>query len=216
LRALVEEPPAKGARDARGVARLADGGVAVVMAPGVIAGVPERPTGVAPAPVRRREGMLAEPEVAATMARPKQAATLDDVEAKVGAAPRQRWMLLGAIAASIVMAVGSLVILGVGGGSGASSAGTDPIVVNDGFDDGPSVITPSEVSGLVGVPAAQGYEFSWSAPSDATGVRYQVSESEAGKQSIVTTTTYVSSNRCITVVAVRGDRSSLPVSGCAS
>jgi eukaryotic-like serine/threonine-protein kinase len=189
---------------------------AQAVAPGVIAGVPERPTGVAPAPVRRREGMLAEPEVAATMARPKQAATPDDVEVEVGEAPRKRWMLMGAIAASIVVAVGSLVTLGGSGGSGVSSAGTDPIVVNDGFDDSPSVITPSEVSGLVGVDGGDGYEFSWSAPSDATGVRYQVSESEAGKQSIVMTTTYVSSKRCITVVAVRGDRSSLPVSGCAS
>lgn len=183
---------------------------------GAIQGVPERPTVVAPLPERRREGLLAEPEVEATMARPVAKA---DVPA--AAAPQRRTPILVGGAVAVVAAVVALVIATSGGDGPGESDTTVPVVVNDGFDAAAAAVAPGVVTDLLGTANADGtFSFTWSPPESApSGVRYQVTEQATADRPRIAnppqdTASFVSAVACVDVVAIAANIASPPLEGC--
>lgn len=173
------------------------------------------PSGSIPIAPRRREGLLAEPEVEHTIHRQpeKPAVNRDEPEPRKG-----RGMM---IAAGSVLAVGALVLGGVlltGGGSSPSKSTVAESDVNDGMSiTSVAVPRPEQVSPFAGVANTDGtFTFTWQG-TNATGVAYVVTDVGSGASPTkVTSTTYKAKTTCIDVetLAESGSLSS-PVRGCA-
>lgn len=170
---------------------------------GMIDAIPVRPSApVASAvvPDRRREGLLAEPEVSDTIHRPLVPSA--PVETAAGAGPRRKVALLAGIGAAVVLVVAvAAVALGGGGGSKAAPA-DDGATANDGVGGAVVVATPLPVTELKGVAGDGGtYSFTWTAPSGATVAGYKVTEVGTNRTSDVTATSYSSKVECIEVAS---------------
>ena len=182
-----------------------------------ISTVPAQPAGTYRPEERRREGLLAEPEVDETIARPALVAVAGADSERT--TPRT-WIVAGVVAI-VLVAVGAVVALR--GGGQAESEDTVPIMVNDGIDDdAAAVVAPGIVRDPVGTANADGtFTFSWTAPdSAATDLAYQVTEQAMDGRERLThppqaATTFVADVKCVDIVAIASSIASPSVEACA-
>lgn len=211
----LDEPESDETTRIRGVTEI----VAQGSAGSLISGVPDRPTGVAPAPARRREGMMAEPEVEETVARAR-GPVVPSADAEP--AKNRKWMVASAVGAALTL----LVVLAAtlfNGGSNGSSGASIPVQVNDGFGSGVVYAGPGVVLDLKGTTNADGgYAFTWLPPAGApTDITYQVIEKETATTKAKanppqSTASYVSVAPCVEVYSIgAGGATSGPVPLCA-
>lgn len=139
--------------------------------PGAIDHVPANPTGVGPVAPRRREGMLAEPEVANTVHRPStQASSSATDEEPTQQRPRIP-LIVGGLATVVAVAVG--VGLSLAGGDSEQSSDTQ---VEFGVGSGPGYVEQVQaVENLVGEVRTDGLVlFTWDAPGRIPGDTYDL------------------------------------------
>ena len=177
-----------------------------------IAAVPSAPTPVAPVEQRRREGLLAEPEVDDTMIRPE-APTQATPEAERGSSNRI-WLAAGVVAAAIAFVVGGVVAFGGGGEEAdADTPQFDEFEVNDNIG-APVAVTPSALEEVVGVASDSGgaNTFSWNDRGD--GVAYAVTPDD-GSTERIEETEFESFAECVEVeVIAESGLISAPTRGC--
>ena len=169
---------------------------------------------------RRREGLLAAPEVEHTLHRP-----LPVAPAVVGedVADRNRLLYVGVgVVALVVVAV--IVIVSLSGGKDAATPTEDSTqLVNDGVRGGTIVIAlpPGVVENLTGTANANGsFAFNWTPPRGATGdLLYQVTEKATAKQPQASSppqaaTSFTSPVPCIEVISIENGLPSSPTPLC--
>lgn len=176
-----------------------------------ITGVPSSPGSRRPVPERRREGLLAEPEVGDTVVRPN-SATPDELGPAPLDRPDRRWLV----------AAGALVLVAAGAGVAALSGGDDtqddPMVdqpvVNDGFDDVPLAVTPSPLSEIAVTVGADGsHLFTW---ADRENVTYAVTVDGSAVPELIDVNEFTATADCIEVeVIADSGLVSAPTRGCA-
>jgi tRNA A-37 threonylcarbamoyl transferase component Bud32 len=182
--------------------------------PDAIDAVPANPTGSAPLRPRRREGLLAEPEVANTLHRPTAAQTAG--EGEVSGRTKYRVRLLAGVALAVVIAVVGVVAT-LGGGSKNPSSDDDVQVVDNVVTlDASLSAPPQQVEPFEGVANADGsFTFTWSAPDENTAA-YHVLDEGASVPVRQTTLSHSGPTRCIDVATEsRAGLISAPVRGCA-
>jgi Protein kinase domain len=167
---------------------------------------------------RRREGLLAEPEVGDTVARPTVVA--DDIEPYVPARGVPKiYFAAAAAVALIAVVVGSIVMSGGGEADSDSDVETDIAEVNDNFGDdsgGPVAVTPLALEQVDGAETATGsFEFEWEDRGD--DVTYSVRVGDAEFTTETDEPSFVSSEPCIEVeVIAPSGLISAPTRGCVS
>ena len=141
-----------------------------VAAAAAISSVPANPTVSGPLVDRRREGLLAEPEVGNTIHRPAPPAA--DV---AGPEPTsKRLFLIGALVVAGLAAVGTVGSVVLGGESSTDGPSATDVAFGEG--DGPGFVEPvASPANLVGLVASDGsVSFSWDAPGRLPGDVYEV------------------------------------------
>lgn len=176
-----------------------------------ITGIPERPVVAGEVEERRREGLLAEPEVTDTVVRPH---APDDPGARVTPFERNRlpWAVGGIAAAAALVLV--VVLVWSPGGDGSSERPVDAVDVNDG-GGGRIATPPPPLEEVSGVENADGtFTFSWDPSSGADG--YSVAPEGAGATERIEATEFTADVSCVEVQAV-GENGllSAPTRGCA-
>lgn len=162
-----------------------------------------------PAPARRREGLLAEPEVVDTILRRS-----EPVVAPVPARERTnfKWIVGGAI---VLAAAGVALMVAVftGDTPTVKRQAVDQSEVNDGGD---VLIVAPTVDDFAGTVQNDGsFLFEWTAPGSGE-LAYWVTEDGTSKRTRVTSASYVSATKCILVeTQLPTEQLSLPVKGCA-
>jgi len=148
---------------------------------------------------RRREGLLAEPEVANTVARPRPEAPAPEA-APEPTGNRRAWMIGGGAVAAIALVVG--VVVATGGSDSTSTPTTTEaaiVVIQPGQPD-PVVAGPSTLTGATAT-------FTWTAPTAEDGDQYVVERTDAtGSKKVSETSitlTDASSSTCVSVKVVR-------------
>lgn len=178
----------------------------------MIAAVPANPVGyVAPAVPRRREGLLAEPEVGDTVQRAPAAQNAAPLARR---APR-KGLLIGAGAAAMAVVAVIGVSAATGGGSSPTRTTLAEAEVNDGVPSASATVEP--VASFEGTAVGDGtFRFTWEAPA-GTGLTYAVSEvGNTAPPTRVTDTSYVARATCIEVETIASSGVvSAPVRGCA-
>jgi len=175
-------------------------------APVAINAIPSNPVIAGPVADRRREGLLAEPEVANTVHRAP-AASLD--EAPTAPAPKRKSaLLIGAGLAAIAVALGGVVALG----GGDSDEPTETVAVF-GDGSGPGFVESVEaVENLSAQVLSDGsMRFTWDAPGRQQGDSYQVDVSigDQATTETVAATEYLidgvdpATEVCVKVTAIR-------------
>lgn len=185
--------------------------------PVAIDAVPHAPTGSPVPQQRRREGLLAEPEVESTVIRssdvdPESISTVEPTGRKI--------RLISGVAIGIaVTAVTAVVLLG----SGNSDREAAPVVTQLPNDGGVFEVAsgPGAVEDLQVTPLDDGtFAVSWTAPVDAgPDVRYQVVESDESGTEVVghapqSSTSFTADLPCVEVVAIQSGTASVPVRTC--
>lgn len=199
-------------------------GVTEIVAQGdaaVIRSIPSQPTGFVPQPERRREGLLAEPAIEATVHR---APVLAQTAAEETPG-RRKTFVVSAVAAVVLSLIAVAVAISVNGSKdNGATASPDPVIVNDGLGNGSAKIAsaPGVVENLVGVTNSDGtFGFTWSPPVGAApGVIFQVTETETAKlprspQPPQQAASFTSPVPCIEVIAIVANLTSSPVPKCA-
>ena len=180
----------------------------------LIDAVPAQPSGRAstPTPERRREGLLAEPEISDTIHRPVPATPVGVATPTTrGRGP----VLIGAAVVVLLAGIGAFAAFGRGGQKATDS--TDVANVNDGVGGAVVAATPLPVTDLRGEAGASGaFAFTWTAPLGGP-VTYTVTEVGTNHTANVSATSYASSASCVEVAsaAANGVLSS-PVKACVS
>jgi len=164
--------------------------------------VPENPRAAGPIAIRRREGLLAEPDVPDTIARPR-TATAAETSAIPKTTPRLgRGAWAGIAAAVVAVAVVAGVVASSGDGSTTSPTTEAAIVVL--VSNRPDAVEANGAS----LAADGSATFNWTAPGANTGDEYRVERLDTGEVSEVRTTSITLSNAtsstCIAVNVVRG------------
>lgn len=182
----------------------------------VIDVVPSNPTTVAAPSPRRREGLLAEPEIADTVHR--KAPPPDDAAPQADAVTsRRRWAIIGAAAAAVLLVAAGALALSLGAGGSSPEPGPTEAEVNDGLDQADSpAIAPLPVEEVAGTANADGsFTFTWTA-ADGTVGQFAVTEDGSDVPRLVDDARYIATTRCIDVEAIaENGLVSTPVRGCA-
>lgn len=182
-------------------------------APIAITGVPAAPAARAAPQERRREGLLADPDVGDTVVRP---ATPEPELAEL-APPRgidKIWLIAGAVTAVLAIVIGIAVFTGGGDDSDEERSELDRTIVNDGFDD-EIAVPPSPVREVRVADNGDGtYRFTWDHGGD--DVTYAVTPDGAVAAERLDGTEYIGSTECIQVeVIAENGLVSAPTRGCA-
>ena len=182
-------------------------------APAAISSIPANPTVFGPIADRRREGLLAEPEVGDTVHRPAAPVSAD----APAAAPAPKRTLALAIGGGVLAVVAALLIFFAtrGGDTTDSNDSTDVAEVNDGVGVEPVSEPPEQVALFVGVANADGtFTFSWE-PVSQEGATYLVVDEGVDAPARLEVTTYTGPTSCIDVATVASSGLiSAPVRGC--
>jgi hypothetical protein len=178
-----------------------------------ITGIPTSPGARRQLPERRREGLLAEPEVGDTVVR-HNTVTPDERGAAQRDRPDRKWSLAAAALVLVVAGVGVAALSG-GGGDASDDAEIDPPVFNDGFDDAPVAVAPSPVPEIVVTEEADGTRrFSWAARAE--DVTYAVTVDDSTTAEVIDDNEYVAAADCIEVEVIADTGLvSAPTRGCA-
>jgi eukaryotic-like serine/threonine-protein kinase len=168
-----------------------------------------------PLPGRERSGLLAPPEVEATVHRPEAA---DEADLEAGAEERhaKKLYLAAAAVAAVLVVIISLVLFGGDSAKttddGAASK-VDIYEVNDGLD-GPVAVSPPAVDTITASDNGDGtYKYTWSEP--LPGLTYAVTPDGSTVSEQIDVASYDTTARCIQVEAI-GDSGliSAPTIGC--
>lgn len=147
---------------------------------------------------RRREGILAEPEISETVVRPAKE-SVGDFEDLEPSTINKTYLYAGAAAIVLILVVGVTVLLG-GSGSNDSEPELDDVEVNDGFDS-PIAVAPPTVGEIVALNNNDGsFTFTWTSAGD--GFDYLIDEGTGTGVVRVSETTFTSSADCIEVETV--------------
>lgn len=171
------------------------------------------PVARAPRPVRRREGMLSEPEISDTVMRPKQAATELPELAPPAGIPKL-WLVAIGIVVVIGLAVGGVVLRDRGEPAEAEKKPTfDALEVNDNIGN-PVAVTPPALKVVEAEKQASGPNvFTWE--DRGAGVRYAVTPEGSGSAEVVESPRFESYAKCVEVEVIGGnDRVSAATRGC--
>ena len=177
-----------------------------------ISSVPQNPTASGPVADRRREGLLAEPEVGDTIHRPAAVLTAG----AVAPMPKPKRTMLWVAAAVLALVGGVLGFVALGGSdSPKSNDSTDVIEVNDGMSVESGAEPPEQVSVVSGKANVDGtFTFTWPAVSQA-GSTYAVTDEAVATPTRVMDTTYSGSTPCIQVATIaESGLISAPTRGC--
>ncbi len=162
---------------------------------------------------RRREGLLAEPDVADTVHRGSRPEPVP-LPASVSREVEGRYVL-AAVAAAVLVGIVALALV-LGGGDGVdpeAEAELAQFEVNDNLD-APVVAAPPPVTDLTGTANTDGtFTFTWASSGDQ--VTYAVSEDGAQAIERVSETSYVSTTACVEVESIgESGLLSAPTRGC--
>ena len=181
-------------------------------APASISSIPSNPESGGPLPERRREGLLAEPEISDTIHRP--AAPLTPSAVNQARQPRR---LMLSVAGAVLAVVAAVLIFVATKGGDASQDGTssDDVEVNDGVSVIQVAEPPVQVAPFSGVANADGtFTFRWTAVPQA-GATYAVSDNAANSATQVDGVEYTGPTSCIEVATIAANGLiSGPVRGC--
>jgi hypothetical protein len=165
---------------------------------------------------RRREGLLAEPEIEHTVVRSApETQELDPYESESG--PSKISIAAFGSACLVALVVGIIVLTGGGESNPEVDTAEDVVEINDNFGEetgAPVAVTPLPIDDIVGEQLDSGsFEFTWS--SQGSDVTYAVRVGDELFTTEITETTYVSSGPCIEVetIATSG-LISAPTRGC--
>ena len=176
-----------------------------------ISSIPVNPTVSGPIADRRREGLLAEPEVSDTIHRP---AAVPSVDATPAPKPKRTMLWVAAGVLALVAGVLGFAALG-GNDSPKSDDSTDIVEVNDDMSVEPASAPPEQVAPFVGVANADGtFTFSWTAVSQS-GSSFVVTDEGGAAPARIDGTTYTGPTSCIDVATIASSGLiSAPVRGC--
>jgi hypothetical protein len=173
-----------------------------------ISSIPANPVGIGPVADRRREGLLAEPEVANTVHRP----AVDTFEPRSPEHRSRRTLLIAAGSVLVVAAAVTGFALSRGDSSPTTPRVQDTTEINDQIGTGPEPV--ASFTGTVNADAT--YTFTW-VPPGAAGEQFAVSDVGANtppKQ--VDGATYTGPTKCIEVETLAPNGViSAAVQGCA-
>ncbi len=187
--------------------------------PVAIDSVPVAPTGNPVPQQRRREGILAEPEVESTVVRSGE--TTPTSNPPTSSPSRRGGLVAGIALGAVAVAVAAAVLFS---GSSDDRQGTPAVteVPNDGGGVFEVSSGPGAVEDLVVTTAGDGkpFLFSWAAPAGAgQDVQYQVTESDESGSEVVnhppqSETSFGADLPCVEVVAIEAGAASVPVRTC--
>jgi serine/threonine protein kinase len=165
---------------------------------------------------RRREGLLAEPEIEHTVVRSApETQELDQYESESG--PSKISIAAFGAACLVALVVGIIVLTGGGESNPEVDTAENVVEINDNFGEetgAPVAVTPLPIDDIVGEQLDSGsFEFTWS--SQGSDVTYAIRVGDESFTTEITETTYVSSEPCIEVetIATSG-LISAPTRGC--
>lgn len=162
-----------------------------------ITGVPANPVAPPVAPPRRREGLLAEPDISDTVLRPATATPdVDDESTRAG--PRRAWLIAGAAAVVLAIVVGIALLTG-GGDDAPVDEQAEPQIVNDDVG-GEIAVPPPPITEIRVTDVGDGtYRFTW---DDRADVTYAVTPDGDDAAERVDTAEYVGAAECIEVEVI--------------
>ena len=181
-------------------------------APASISSIPSNPESGGPLPERRREGLLAEPEISDTIHRP--AAPPTPASSTTAGQPKR---LMLSIAGAVLAAVAAVLIFVAmrGGDASQDETSSDDIEVNDGVSVIQVAEPPVQVAPFSGVANADGtFTFTWTAVPQA-GATYAVTDDATELATQVDGVEYTGPTACIEVATIAASGLiSGPVRGC--